>query len=316
MLRDVQVLRAHPEHDGRAVDPGQRRPRQWKVEVAEPHAAISMRELEQVHAGRAEESRDEPVRGPVVHLPRRGALLQHAAIEHGDAVAHRHGLDLVVRDVDRGDAQTPLQPGDLRPRLDPQLGIEIGQRLVEQEHAGLPHQRTSHRHPLPLPTRERLGLAIEEALDLEQPGRRAYPLRGLVLRRTSDVERERHVLGDRHVRVQRVVLEHHRDVALLRWEVGDVPVPDQEPAVVGALQTGEESQRRRLAAAGRPDDDEELAVVDHEIEPVERRTDVAREAASDLLVRDRRHGATFPSPAGTCRTIRVTGCAQRSLLTN
>ena len=33
-------------------------------------------------------------------------------------------------------------------------------------------------------------------------------------------ERERHVVAHRHVRIERVVLEHHRDVALLRRQRG------------------------------------------------------------------------------------------------
>ena len=70
----------------------------------------------------------------------------------------------------------------------------------------------------------------------------------------------------RHVRVQRVVLEHHRDVALLGREVGDVAVADEQPTAVDALEAGEHPQRRRLAAAGRADQDEELAVVDDEVE--------------------------------------------------
>src|ERR1700758_2122109 len=48
------------------------------------------------------------------------------AVPHPDAVAERHRLGLVVRDVDGGGAQSPLQPGDFTAHLHPQLGIQVG----------------------------------------------------------------------------------------------------------------------------------------------------------------------------------------------
>ena len=43
--------------------------------------------------------------GPLVDLERRADLLELAVLHHGDAVAHRHRLDLVVGDVDGGGLQ-------------------------------------------------------------------------------------------------------------------------------------------------------------------------------------------------------------------
>ncbi len=40
------------------------------------------------------------------------------------------------------------------------------------------------------------------------------PLVISALRRLGDAQAEGHVLGDRHVRIKRVVLEHHGDAAL------------------------------------------------------------------------------------------------------
>ena len=74
--------------------------------------------------------------GCIEELLWRGNLLEDAALDHRDPVAHGHGLDLVVGDVEGGDAQLALQRGDLGPHLHPQLGIEVRQRLVEQEERG------------------------------------------------------------------------------------------------------------------------------------------------------------------------------------
>ena len=54
--------------------------------------------LEEVHLRRADEAGDEQVRGVVEHLLRGADLLNEAVTHDDDAVAERHGLDLIVRD--------------------------------------------------------------------------------------------------------------------------------------------------------------------------------------------------------------------------
>ena len=110
--------------------------------------------------------------------------------------------------------------------------------------------------------------------------------RDLLLGDAGDLEREAHVLGDRHVRVQRVVLEHHRDVAVLRRDVGDVAVADEDAARVDLFEAGEHAQRGGLAAAGGADEDEELAVGDLEVELVDGGAFGARVEAGCLVESD------------------------------
>ena len=64
----------------------------------------------------------------------------------------------------------------------------------------------------------------------------------------------------RQVRVERVVLEDHRDVALLRRHVLTTRPPIEIVAVRDLLEPRDHAQRRRLAAARRADEHEELAV--------------------------------------------------------
>ena len=55
-------------------------------------------------------------------------------VHHRDPRRHGHRLDLVVGDVDDGLPELVVQLLDLEPHLGAQLGVEVGQRLVEQEH--------------------------------------------------------------------------------------------------------------------------------------------------------------------------------------
>jgi hypothetical protein len=69
------------------------------------------------------------------------------------------------------------------------------------------------------------------------------------------------------VRVERVVLEHHRDVALLGRNAVDDAVADADLAPADLLEAGDHPQQRRLAAARRTDEHAELAVRDRDIDP-------------------------------------------------
>ena len=71
--------------------------------------------------------------GPVVDHGRGVHLLQLAGSKDRDAVAHRHRLDLVVRDVDRRHAEALLQGLDLAAHVDAQLRVEVRERLVHEE---------------------------------------------------------------------------------------------------------------------------------------------------------------------------------------
>src|SRR5712691_4463892 len=78
-------------------------------------------------------------------------LLEDALAHHGEAVSHRHRLDLIVRHVDGRRFKPPLQAKDLCARLHAQLGVEVRERLVHQERRGLAHDRPSEGDALALP---------------------------------------------------------------------------------------------------------------------------------------------------------------------
>ncbi len=85
----------------------------------------------------------------------------------------------------------------------------------------------------------------------------------------GELQAERHVVEDRHVRVQRVGLKHHRHAAL-RWrDVVDLLAADGHLAGRDVLQPGDQAQQGGFTAAGRPDEDRELAILDIEIDALD-----------------------------------------------
>ncbi len=120
------------------------------------------------HVGGADELRDEARRRRVVDLLRRSDLLDPAAVEHADAVAHRQRFVLVVGDEHEGDAELALQRLQLDLHLFAQLQVERAERLVEQQHLRLVDQRARQRHALALAARELRRPPVADAGQLDQ----------------------------------------------------------------------------------------------------------------------------------------------------
>ena len=90
----------------------------------------------------------------------------------------------------------------------------------------------------------------------------ASPTRFLIASsdRPFDAQREGDVFEHRHVRIERVGLEHHGDAALDRGQVFDLFAADDDLAAGHVLKAGDHAQQRGLAAAGRADKDDKLAL--------------------------------------------------------
>ena len=108
-----------------------------------------------------------------------------------------------------------MQVADLGAHGHAQLGIQVGQRLVEQEQLGLAHDGAADGHALALAARELCGLALQQLVQPQQRGRLLHLAFDLGLGHLAPVlQAEGHVVVHRHVRVQRVGLEHHGAAAV------------------------------------------------------------------------------------------------------
>ncbi len=298
MRVETEVLGAHPHHHGPVGGPGSRRrqrggqrqpgrthlhhgpggstasravagARSVAVVVAVAVAADEV-SVEEVHGRVADEARHEHVGGPVVDLGGRAHLLEHPGDHHGDAVAHGHGLDLIVGHVHHGGLEAALQVDELGTRLHPELGVKVGQGLVHQEHRGATHDGPGQRDPLALSARELGRPTIEELLEAEHPARLGHGRVSFVLRDPTVAQRELDVPAHGHVRVERVALEHHGHVSVAGLDVGDVGAGDGHGARVGHVEPGDHAQRGGLAASRRPEQHEELPVGHVQIQAVHR----------------------------------------------
>ena len=86
----------------------------------------------EVDGGSADGARHGQGGGAGVELQRRAHLFDPPRVHHHDAIGQRHGFGLVVGDVDHGDAQRLVQPGELVAQARAQVGVQVGEGLVQR----------------------------------------------------------------------------------------------------------------------------------------------------------------------------------------
>jgi hypothetical protein len=270
-----QALRADPEDqrlgvgDARAVEVKDRRGEIRRADL--DRAAVPARppDRQQVHLRRSDETGDEQVLGTAVDVERPPDLPHLALVEHHDLVGQRHRLDLVVGDVDHSRAQFLVQPRDFHAHVHPQRGVQVGQRLVEQEQPRVADDGAADGDALALAAGQLRRLAVEQILHLQDARGLADLRLALGREEVAEAKREADVLAHRHVRVQRVGLEHHRDATVARGDVVAQLAVDVEIPARDLLETGDHPQQRRFSATRRTDEDHELAMSDLEIDALD-----------------------------------------------
>ncbi len=177
--------------------------------------------VDEIHARRADKAGHENVVRIPVDVHRRADLLDAPRRQNDDTFRQRHCLHLIVGDVDHRRLELLMELRQLVAHAGAQRRIEIGQRLVEEEHIRLADDGATDGDALPLAAGQRLRLPLQQVLDVQ-------PARGRLNRRI-DVRRvqlgepqpEGHVLVDRHVRVKRIRLEDHGDAPARRGDIVD-----------------------------------------------------------------------------------------------
>ena len=151
-----------------------------------------------------------------------------------------------------------------------QLHVERAERLVEEQRRRPVHERARQRDALLLAAGELPRPPSLQALEPDDVEELEHPLAALAARHPLQLQPERDVVVDRHVRKERVLLEDHVDRAAVRRDGGDVLSLQEDATLVGHLEAGDHPERRRLPAAARAEQREELAVADRDVDVAHR----------------------------------------------
>ncbi len=228
----------------------------------EPHLALRGRQaldhLDRHEIRDAQEVRHVRVDGLLVDLVRVADLDDLAVAHDRHPVGHGQRLFLVVRDVQERDADPLLQRLELDLQRPAELGVQRAERLVEQQHGRVEHQRPGQGHPLLLPAGQLAGPALGERAEMDQVDGLPHPGLQLLLGQLPVTQAEGHIVEHGEKREQRVALEHRVDVPLVGRNHRHVDVVEQYPAGRRLLEPGDQPQRGRLAAARGTEQREEL----------------------------------------------------------
>ena len=222
-------------------------------------AAVHIAHLQFI--GRREERRLELPGGPEGDDP--------PEVQEGVAVDDCLALEEIVgREQDRAAAGHPV-PED-RAKPDPHAHVDVRERLVEEQHAGVAEHHPREFRALPLAHRKLADPALPVVRDAEERQGPFHLHRDVVGRDAGHLREEREVPSDGHLLVRERNVDE--DPQLPPHLVGggpDIDAADRGRAGVGLGEPREDPQASRLARAVRPEQAEHLALLDFQRDLVE-----------------------------------------------
>src|SRR5262249_44807106 len=230
------------------------------ADTDQPAVAGAHGALEEI--GGADEIGDEAAARKLVDLGRGPDLHLAAAVHDGDARGEGHRLVLIVSHDDEGDAELVLQIHELELRLLAQLLVERGERLIEQQHLWPPDQGARQSHALALAAGELVRPTGGERAELNHLERFADALALHLACERQPSQPVPDVILHRHVREERVRLEHHVHRALMRRDAPHVDAVDADAPAGRGSEAGQHAQQGGLAAPRGTDQSKHLALVD------------------------------------------------------
>ena len=220
--------------------------------------------------GVANECRHKARPGGLVDLRRLAHLLQPPIVHDRDMIGDAHGLVLVMGDIHEGDTDLVMDQRELQAHPLAQLEIQRRQRLVQQQHLRLEHQRPGNRGALALPAGKLARLLVGMRLHLNQRQHLLDLRIDLRLGAMADLQPEGDVLPHRHVGEKRIILKYGIDFANIRRLVGDVHSVQQNPPAVRTFKAGQHPQQRGLATAARTQNREDFTSIDCQGDVIDR----------------------------------------------
>ena len=246
--------------------------------------------------------------GTLEDLDRRRVLNETPPVEHHDTVREEHRLLGIVGDHESARIRAFEPAQRLHADLLPEVLVEPGEGLVEEQHLRPRGKRPKQGDALLLTARQGVRIALREVFETHLAQNPPHPR---ITARVGPRDSEGHVLTHREMGKERVVLEHEPDAARFRGDLAHVSplrhetFSDPDPARLKRLEPGCETQHRGLAATRGAEQADDLARSHREAELAHRPTGVV--AVRNLIEYESRHGRRDYAPL-TVRTQARASC--------
>ena len=196
----------------------------------------------------------------IVNLVGRTDLLDHTLVKYRNTVGKRKRLLLVMRYIDRCDAEIALHLLQFVSQLDTELRVQVTQRLVHTDDGGICHQCSCDCNTLLLSAGE-LGYSLCKLLIAQ-----IHLLRNITnllvnffLLDFFNLQAKGYVVIHRHGREKCIALEYNSDVSVLDGNMCDVLAVCYNGTVRRLNETCQRPQCCRLSASGGTKECEKLS---------------------------------------------------------
>ena len=150
----------------------------------------------------------------VKDLLRRADLLDKAVLHDDNTVAQGHSLGLIVGNVHKCGIDFLAQFDDFGAHLVAELGVQIGQGLVHQQHFGFADNGAADGNALTLAAGQGLGLPVQVLGDVQSGCGLLHLAVDLVFGHFPKLQGEGHIFIYSHMGVQGIALEDHCDITV------------------------------------------------------------------------------------------------------
>ena len=192
----------------------------------------------------------------------------------------------------RGDADLALDAFQLDLHINAQRLVQRRQGFVQQQNLGIGHHGTGQCDALALTAGQLVWLPIAQIAQLHKLQRLAHAAAFLGGPDLAHPQAKADVVGNAHVRKQRIVLEHHADVALFHRDMFNRCFADTDRAAIGEDEPGDGPQQGGLATSRWAQQRKETAIGEIHGDVVQRFQ--RPEILADILDRDLGHQRSPP----------------------
>ena len=175
-------------------------------------------------------------------------------------------------DINGGDTEFIMQAADFEAHFLPQIGIEVRERFIQQQHGGLHHNGAGQRHTLLLAAGKLGRVAPRQVAHFHHIQNLSYAALYFIAGEFAECQPKADIFRHRHIRPNGIGLENHGHAAPFRRQHGTgggkhLAIDRNHPRI-GFNKAGNHAQRCGLAAAGRAEQRQEFPFFERQINRV------------------------------------------------
>ena len=143
-----------------------------------------------------------------------------------------------------------------------ELGVQVGQGFIEQKHLWIPDNGSTKGYPLALTAGQLPRFAVKQLVDTKKISCLSDGPLDFNFGDLAHFQTETHIVINRHLGIQRVILKNHGDIAIPGMNIINKTIPDKHLTRRNHFQAGDQPQGGALSATGRAHQYDEFTICD------------------------------------------------------